>query len=643
MPVRDAAARRGGEPAPLRVALVGLGPKGLFALERLLDRAAGAPLDVVAYEPHPVPGAGPVYDPSQPAYLRMNNAAVHVDLWWPGNATVPAHERRSFAAWDAGRHGDPGAFVPRAAVGRYLADGLATVLRHADPATTVRVVRARVVDVRRVDGGRGGHAGTAPGAPGPAGGAADDATTWSVTTDDGGTAVHDEVLLATGHVRPTGTAAPADRAPGPTIPAVFPVDVHLGPDAVPAGAVVAVRGFALTAIDAALALTEGRGGRFVPATVAHRLRYEPGPDGVAAVVPFSRTGLPMVAKPAHDLHRDVAGLDAVGEAGRARVRALGGGSVGTVEGLRDAVAATAGAALVAVGSPCDPGVPAARLRDGDPVDEPAVEQLARSLDVAVGARPPGAEWALGHAWRTIYPAVVERLGGTALDLAGWDAFRALAARLERIAFGPSAENVAKLLALVEAGVVDLTHVAGGSVHPVRARDPDDASAVPPRATVRSVPGGVRSGALVRSAAGERAVDVVVDAVLSAPGVPAEDDGPVARLVRRGELRLLPGRRGLDVGPGGACRDAAGDRVPGLSAIGRPTEDVVIGHDTLSRTLHRQADEWARRVVAVAVAAGGPGAAHAPVPAQDAAPARRAGPTEHPRPTDDARPRVGDPA
>jgi hypothetical protein len=36
--------------------------------------------------------------------------------------------------------------------------------------------------------------------------------------------------------------------------------------------------------------------------------------------------------------------------------------------------------------------------------------------------------------------------------------------------------------------------------------------------------------------------------------------------------------------------------PGLAAIGRPTEDSVIGNDTLSRTLHPLADRWARRVL-----------------------------------------------
>ena len=73
--------------------------------------------------------------------------------------------------------------------------------------------------------------------------------------------------------------------------------------------------------------------------------------------------------------------------------------------------------------------------------------------------PPGREWALGHAWRALYPAIVSRLSGDGLAAGDWPAFLRLAAEMERIAFGPPPVNAAKLLALVEAGRVDLTSSA----------------------------------------------------------------------------------------------------------------------------------------------------------------------------------------
>ena len=78
---------------PLRVAIVGLGPKGLFALERLVHHSRGLPagsIELTIYEPHPAPGAGPVYDPAQPPYLRMNFAAELVDMWLERPRVLPS-------------------------------------------------------------------------------------------------------------------------------------------------------------------------------------------------------------------------------------------------------------------------------------------------------------------------------------------------------------------------------------------------------------------------------------------------------------------------------------------------------------------------------------------------------------------------
>ena len=119
----------------LRVAIVGLGPKGLFALERLLDHAHRAGprtrLEVDLFEPHPAPGAGPVYDPGQPGYLRMNFAADDVDMWWPEPRRCRADERRSLRrVARAARDGDPEEPTRREPqVGRYLADGLGRPVR----------------------------------------------------------------------------------------------------------------------------------------------------------------------------------------------------------------------------------------------------------------------------------------------------------------------------------------------------------------------------------------------------------------------------------------------------------------------------------------------------------------------------------
>jgi uncharacterized NAD(P)/FAD-binding protein YdhS len=495
----------------VRVAIVGLGPKGLYALERLLDHARGVDrsVQIDVFEPHRVPGAGPIYDPGQPEYLLMNFAAAHIDMWWPKSGAVPPSERRSYVEWSGA---EPSAYPSRAAVGRYLADGLDRLLRHTPAGVSVRLHRTAVAAVSA----RG--------------------RLWTVTAG-GETTVHDEVLVAIGHQ--------SARSPAPVGSPVFPVQRWLSRDRIRPGSTVAMRGFALTFIDAALALTEGRGGVFEQVDHHGRLRYVPSKDDVGQIVPHSRTGRPMLAKPGPEVAASVPRLDAILESGRSRIQGLS-GSTDAVTELTAIVTATAAAALAAGrGDPTSPAGLDPRAR------------MERSLAVGAGHSRPDLAWALGQAWRGVYPAVVTCFGGRRWAPGEALRFRRLSAELERVAFGPAPVNTAKILALIDAGRVNLGHL----------REP-------------------RLGR----------VDVVVDAVLPPPGALGLRSPLLEQLVGDGHARLVEGGRGLEVTADAGCVGRGGSPPSGLSAIGRPTEDSVIGNDTLNRTLHPQADRWARRVL-----------------------------------------------
>ena len=569
------------------------------------------------FEPAACPGAGPVYDPSQPAYLRMNLAADRLSMWPAGSRAVPAAERLSFVDWRA-REDEAGLgsgrFPPRAQVGRYLAWGLAAMLRAAPPGVRIVLRPAEILAACREGSG------------------------WRLfAAGDPVGRVYDEVLVATGHrlaPRPSlddggprrqadlGDAAAQMQAnlgdAAARIPAVFPVTRWLSRDRVPAGATVAVRGFALTFIDAALALTEGRGGRFSSDGHPYRLRYEPSDEDAGLILPFSRSGRPMLAKPEPGLLAGVPGVEAITRAGRDEILGLAPGFA-VREELVAILASTAAASLrrsprrararshrrlrargAALGlrrasRPSrsrgeEPRLAPAARSGHDPLDAvhaarrwlaaacdgralpagltPAAE-LERSLAIGAGLHPPDLQWALGHAWRSVYPALVARLGGSAMAADEWVPFRRLAAQMERLAFGPPAINAAKLLALIEAGRVDLTYVAGGRI-----------TTTAGRASICGDDGG-------------REVDVVIDAVLPGPG--AAGSPLLATLIEGGHARIAGGQRGLEVTADASCIGRDGETAPGLAAIGRPTEDSVIGNDTLDRTLHPHADRWARRV------------------------------------------------
>ncbi|MFD7022039.1 FAD/NAD(P)-binding protein [Promicromonospora sukumoe] len=545
-------------PSPLRVVVVGAGPKALFALEQLRahvdDTRAADRIAVTVVDPGPEPGTGRAYATDQPSLLRLNVDARILDA--PAGDRLP-----SFPEWVARTHpalaDEP--FPPRAVVGRYLRERWDR-LSAGPPAGWIRVRRARVTALRREHQG------------------------WMVTAvgpDAAGEHLgpFDEVLVATGHAeRHRGALAERWRAPQPLVPSALPVAPLLGPDVVPPASRVVVRGGALTFLDVALALTEGRGGRFTE-TGGAALAHHRGAAEPAVILPTTRHGLLLDAKP--DPRRPLAApVLAVLDRARARLWSLGADA--PVDRVLDGVAATAAEVLRVV----RPDTTDARsqvddtLRTGaepDLLPGPgrAATALTRSVEVARGSRSPGPAWALGRTWSALYPQVTAALRDSSADRQAWGRFRAAAGVLERFAFGPPLVTARKLLGMVGSGTVDLSavdrsvRIDGDGVHGL----PDGSP--PP--------------------------DLVIDAVLSPPGVVDVRDDLIEQLRTDGLVSLRPGRRGVRVDEAGTSCDAHGAPVTGLALLGRPTEDHVIGHDTLNRHLHGEISRWALRVAAGATA------------------------------------------
>ena len=118
-----------------RIAIIGGGPRGLWAVEELIERAR-IPLDVTVFDPYPA-GAGAVYRPQQPPQWRLNvNCAI----------VTTAHD--NFNAWRTRRGEDTtDAFPPRAQVGQFLADTWSAAVRRAPAHVRIQHLPHRVTAV----------------------------------------------------------------------------------------------------------------------------------------------------------------------------------------------------------------------------------------------------------------------------------------------------------------------------------------------------------------------------------------------------------------------------------------------------------------------------------------------------------------
>ncbi len=530
---------------PLRIAIVGCGPKGMYALDSVCTLASEARsralLDVTLYEPAKHAGAGAIYDPAQPDYLIMNFASRFIDA---GDRQRSCRSTRhpSLVEWleaDHPDHADPGGFVPRSIVGCYLNDCFRRILVSRPHEVSIACRRERVEAVRR--NGEG----------------------WQVHSRSGASDF-DEVLIATGHQDWQRKNAEHDQAFGVTsIRSIFPVETKLNAPHVPSGSVVGLQGFALTWIDASLALTVGRGGRFLERDGA--FTYRPSGQEPARLVPLSRTGRPVLCKPDYRQFTSPASDD-LWQATSDDILQLAGqaGSICFATQLWPYILNAADRALgIADG--------AARAWFEQWRAQPfhgakALLVMRSSYQVATGQARPDVAWALGEAWRRTYPALVTCVSHGGLGAASWSAFAAIAREMERIASGPPAVNMGHMLALIDGGLMDLSHVSHFA----------DAS----------------------PAEWPADIDITIDATIPPPSQ-VDPAGPIDELLSAGHVTRGPGG-GLVVDQSGQAL-SDGCLVPGLSVLGRPTEGCVLGNDTLNRALHRHPLNWARRMVERATA------------------------------------------
>ncbi|AZA11861.1 FAD/NAD(P)-binding protein [Corynebacterium gerontici] len=378
-------------------------------------------------------------------------------------------------------------FPPRREVGRFLAASWDALVAELPEHLSVQVESTRVAELAR------------------------SGDQWVINGQ-----CFEEVLLATGHQHAWAGQLDANHP------------YFDGLDAVAPGAEISVRGAALTFIDVCLALSEGRGGRFEGEGL---LRYVAGGEEPARIQPVSRSGRFMEVKPNPGAALAGVVLDNAEEF-EARIA-----WAQDVEDLRRVLIDAARSLLHTAEEQTLRAV-----LDGTDFSGDATAELRTSCEVALGLREPGAPWALGHAWRTLYQALIRRVSYGA-PIPG---FADLARTMERVAFGPPPVTATRLLALIDAGIV--------------------AAPIP-----------------------EEAKGADVDAVIAPAGV--LPGSLAAHCIEHGWLgRLKDGR--LDLGRAGQSMEQ-----PTLAVIGRDAEGMVLGHDTLNRELHPELRNWANAVVA----------------------------------------------
>ena len=531
-----------------KIAIIGLGPRGLGALEALSQAAqsSGRRLHIDIFDTCANPGAGPNFDPHEPNHCLLNIPLRDIHLRAPADLDV-----RSFRDWMTPNLGDD-AFPSRADLGRYLHQRF-TKLAHAPSHLQITRVPKTVERVLRAQDG------------------------WQLSVGSKSHGPYDEVLIVPGQpsIRPDDQLAEWQEHAahsGAELAEAYPARRLQSTAESWAGRVVAVRGFALSSFDVIRVLTLGLGGEFSDDG------YILSGKEPACIIPFSLDGQPPYPKPESgdiDAHYEPT-PDETAHFSRTVSTASVGSTAEAKALLTDALISPVHRIL----SSLAPGTSDAAIRDwlerewtdpGCQDTAPARETLTQGIAMADGSLPPEIGYAVGQLWRKWQDPLRQGYNpattppDTAAILVGFDE------GLKRYSYGPPVSACRELLALIQAGIVTVD----------LAKDPD--------ITLTDTGWHLANGD--HSAAAE----IMIDGVLPSPDPTKVTSSLLSGLIHDGYLTTLDDL-GARTAPDGRLIDRNDQPVPGLSLLGRLALGSVIAADSLHDCFGEASSRWADGVL-----------------------------------------------
>ena len=594
-----------------KVAIIGGGPKGLYGFERLAAWLTINPpserTEIHIFNRTDSFGAGETYRTEQPSYLLMNNPVGDITMWGPGDPPPVVSHPRSLPEWISHHTGTKvldTEFTTRAMAGRYLSNGFDAIASSLPHRVYGTYVVGEVVDIYQ-DAGK--------------------FTLCLKTVGDERprTDGYDHVLLATGHPRHRKTqrdvrlqtfADQHDTAG--YIPFVYPVETVFAE--LPAHCSVGMKGMGLAFVDAVLALTEGRGGRFVRDKHTETVGYKPSGEEPKVIYPFSRSGLPMFPRiSVPNAHNELRFFT------RSAVQGSGAGTQMDFERQiwpflkQDMIHAYYNVFLKHADESC--GLSGCttfedverRITDYhnthtseirfdverflDPLKEPRsdpgkahneyVKRLYHNyLQEARKGELESPAAAVTAVWRNASGRFCDLYAFGGLTPDSQRAFDGtIRGKLHRVTFGPPVESAEKLCALMDCGILNFD----------AARNPD------------LVLDDERGMFILQSrpSATRFAVHYLVDARIPTMTLPDDPDPLFRNLLARGLITIYENRSGKDVYRPGAINitrqgfviDRNGLVNRGIAVTGTPTEGITFDNDTLSRERNNVVDGWAEEI------------------------------------------------
>ena len=585
-----------------KIAIIGLGPKGLYGLERLLAQLAEAEctreVEIHLFEKCGYFGCGEIYDLNQPDYLLMNFPNRNINVWPNEHPKPIIPDVRTFVEWLAEQNNSSQEellhlFSPRKKVGEYLQYCYGQLKSFHLKSVQIFEHVSMVSEISRTE----------------------DTFLISCGREEGPETqnlIVDKILLTTGH-----SSCDRKRSKPKTLPPEIPNDHFIGfiypvqkrLNDVPTGSVVGIKGLGLTFIDAVLALTEGRGGKF-KCTANESLIYLPSGNEPKMIVPFSKSGMPMIPRSA----REGLGIYDIEFFTIDRIKERTGSSkrpsfaqhilplliaeteyryyklafekrAMTLYPNDDFIKIREQIDIFHEAYPEEPSFEFGNLFDHtaltDGVEYGNLAYMRQLLRAAKEGSEDNPYMRAAMTWSNLSDDFNEIYshGGMTPD-SHWLFDKKYRSKLNRISYGPPLENFEKLIVLMEMGLINFEYAKN------------------PRVEITAF-----GWTLVNTFANSCDIDVLIDARIPTNTSPKNWCPLFVNMQKKGIIRPMQLTGDLmytvgcpEINGSGQPIDSMGQPVSDITFYGTPTEGATYDNDTLSRKRNDFASRWAENIV-----------------------------------------------
>ena len=563
-----------------QLAIVGGGPRGLSALEFLLEELAktsSQPFRILLLEESGKPGCGWVYDPEQPSFnwLNISDRALELagrePLEFPDFKIPPFAGYQDWAGWDYDETEEtPDRFTTRATLGRYLSARFDSLAKPLVKLGILTILPQRVLAVRPKE------------------------QEFKISVSSGQRFRAREVLLTVGH-QETGQSGQmrsweehARVNNVHLVPEPYPIGSNLDTIEIKKEDQVALRGFGLAMIDMVRALVDRGGGGF--AEVDGAIKYVDGPEVPRCIIPFSLDGLPMVPKPLNQK------LDRAYNPGRNRLKSLE-KELKTVLNADSAENALS-AFIECMATLCAEQFHGLAYKDKAPEQGPEIfnlcgywidgkdikhplimsgdlhpaEAMRHYVDMAKGNEPPGLDYCIGQVWRHAQPTLYNFFAFAAVQPQAMADIIALDERIKRYSYGPPVDSIEQLIALEEASVLKFAVV----------EDPDINL--------------VKEGWEFQEGGDNYVVSVMINSVVDSPCLKEVSTPLVKQLVSDEILEAFHQDLGAKIEKDFRLPWSIQDDRPAIAMIGRLNKGSILGTDAILECFNPYFRNWAKATV-----------------------------------------------